>query len=175
MTKRLFFALWPNRTLRQHLLRVQGECLPSPITPPSPAANLHLTLAFLGQVETAQQACLEQGAAGLHLPAFSFRLDRLGYWRKPRILWIGCSATPAALHQLAAALAEVMRSCGLQPEARPYRPHVTLARKQKQGPETPLPLPSLHWEARDFVLAESVSRPGGVLYRILQRWPLLIE
>lgn len=167
--QRLFFALWPDEALREALtplLRLKREC-GGRAHPPS---NLHITLNFLGMVDAAIRDCLERAADEIAVPPFELTLDRFGYWPRPKVMWLGCSKVPGPLQALVEGLNGAMRGCGLQPEGRPYHPHLTLLRKAQRAP-TAEP-PSLTWQADDFVLAESVSTPGGVEYRVLRRWPL---
>ena len=167
--QRLFFALWPSGTMRESLsplLKFNHECGGRP----HPPSNLHITLNFLGMVDADSRDCLEQAVGEIIIPPFELTLNRFGYWPRPRVMWLGCNETPQALTDLVNGLNRVMAQCGLQPESRPYQPHLTLLRKARQAPKQPAP--ELSWQARDFVLAESVSTPGGVEYRVLWRWPL---
>jgi 2'-5' RNA ligase len=98
-----------------------------------PAADLHVTLHYLGDYETETVApVLERVEGG----AFDLRLRGPGHFAlkgRRKILWIGVETnTPLmALHaQVAAALAPL----GYEPERRPYRPHVTLARLAPEAP-----------------------------------------
>lgn len=168
--QRLFFALWPDDAMREALtplLKLKQECGGRD----HPPANLHITLNFLGAVDAETRDCLELAAANIVTPPFDLTLDRFGYWPRPRVMWLGSSEIPQPLADLVMALNRVVEQCGLQPERRPYHPHLTLLRKARQAPlGSP---PELHWQAHDFVLAESVSTPAGVAYRVLRRWPLI--
>ncbi len=167
-SQRLFFALWPDAGERRQLAALL-PVLAQGGGRPVPADNLHLTLAFLGQVTPAQRQCMEAWADTLNPPPLELILDRLEHWPGPRIAWLGPSAWPEALDVLAASLAEGMRQCGLQPDTRPYTPHVTLLRKAPGLPAVPTGLP-VPWRTRSFVLCESRSDGDGVVYRVLRRW-----
>ena len=168
----MFFALWPEPTIRTRL----AALLPGLAEAGRPVAadNLHLTLAFLGPTSARQQACMETWAAGLSCPAFTLELNHYGHWPGPRVAWLAPEQWPEALGELAAALAEGMRHCGLVPDPRPYRPHITLLRKARVLPEG---LPELHipWQIQGFVLCESCSSAQGVEYRVLRRFGLFPE
>ncbi len=168
--QRLFFALWPSGRMRESLtplLKFKHECGGRP----HPPGNLHITLNFLGMVDTDTRDCLEQAAGDIIIPPFELTLDRFGYWPRPRVMWLGCNETPPAMIDLVNGLNRVMEQCGLQPDSRPYHPHLTLLRKARQAPGQSAP--ELLWLAKEFVLVESASTPGGVEYRVLRRWPLL--
>jgi 2'-5' RNA ligase len=167
--QRLFFALWPSDELREALVPLQQlkqECGGRAV----PTDNVHITLNFLGNVDADTRDCLEQAASEITIPPFQLLLDRYGYWRRPRVMWLGCSDMPEPLLHLVDALNRAVEGCGLQPERRPYHAHMTLLRKAKQAPNEPAP--ELDWPVSEFVLVESVSIPGGVEYRVLRRWPL---
>lgn len=167
--QRLFFALWPDDSLREALtplLTLKRECGGRAYPP----ANLHITLNFLGNVDADTRDCLEQGAGAIVIPPFTLMLDRYGYWPRPRVMWLGSSETPAPLADLVNVLNRLISQCGLQPEGRPYQPHLTLLRKAQRAPFAEPP--QLPWPLDTFVLAESVSTPSGVEYRVLRRWKL---
>lgn len=73
---------------------------------------------------------------------------------------------------LASALTEAAENCGLQTDTRPYTPHVTLARHARYLPE--VKFEPVIWRAEAFCLVESCSEPGGVIYKVMQRWPLIM-
>ena len=169
-TQRLFFALWPEPPVRNHLQHALS-LLVDEAGRPVEANNLHLTLAFPGHVDAPTRSCLEQAADAIQLPRFTLQLDRFGYWKHPKVIWYGPSEVPAALMQLAGELEGAMRGCGLTPESRPYRPHVTLLRKAESMPRAEAP--AMRWQVEGFVLVLSEGSPQGVRYRVLRRWPLL--
>lgn len=168
--QRLFFALWPDGVVREALAELlKGE---SPRTGRRvPAPNLHLTLAFVGNVTADQRACLEAAATTVAAAPFTLTLDRLGFWPRPRIVWAGATETPEALRALVARLNAALVPCGYRPEQRPYQAHVTLTRKA-QAPVGCRDIPPIVWPAAEFCLVESVSEEHGSVYRVLARWPL---
>ncbi len=166
-TRRLFFALWPSPDVRRQLARVAHSWTRHPVAD----ANLHMTLLFLGGRTARELGCFCEAAGNLQGEAFELQLDYLGNWARPRIQWLGTSCIPPALLQLVDTLQQALASCGVEPEKRPFVPHVTLSRKEK-NPRVKAGLEPVHWQVRDFVLAESVSAQGGVRYAVVQRWPL---
>ena len=132
----------------------------------------HATLIFLGQVADDALPCIEGVAAGIRSDAFRMRIDQLGYWRRPRILWCGPSGTPEILLRLVSDLQQGLRKCGFKPESRPYAPHITLARKARPVADHVLQSP-VHWAVREFVLAGSHAGAKPPRYQILKRWRLV--
>lgn len=165
---RLFFALWPDAETKQALAVVSQSLSEKGIKPVMPE-NLHVTLAFLGTVNSEQATFLQEQAKGIQCQPFELCFDRLEYWRKPRVLCLSARETPVALADLAGDLTKLGLECGLAMDARPYVPHVTLAKKAGKAVE--LDFAPVFWQANAFVLAESVSQPGGVHYEPVNRWP----
>lgn len=168
---RLFFALWPDESVRRTLgalaLDAQAQCGGRA----TPLDKIHLTLFFVGDVERSRIDALETAAASLGTTSFELVLDRLGYWRHNRIAWAGASKCPRALAALASGLHDALGQAGVKGEDRPYVPHMTLVRNAARPPAAAA-FPPCTWRAREFVLIESVSVAGGVRYDVRSHWPL---
>jgi RNA 2',3'-cyclic 3'-phosphodiesterase len=170
-TQRLFFALWPTEVQQRQWHQQAGSMLAGCHGRLVAAHNLHLTLVFLGPVSNAVRQCLERAVADIHGAPFTLVLDTAGYWYKPQVVWLGCSELPVPLARLVSALSTAARDCGLTPDTRTYRPHLTLARKVRRDPGN-FPLTPFIWPVEGFALVESLSPPEGVLYRPVRRWDL---
>lgn len=164
--QRLFFALWPDDAVRAELA---GALRPAPDGRLVRRENLHLTLVFLGSVNQETRACVEQAASGVTCEPFELVFDVAGYFPRPQVAWIAPARTPASLVALVQALREALVPCGLAPDPRPYRPHLTLARKVRRRPAVPVITP-IAWPVTAFSLVESRSQPGGVRYIPVQSW-----
>ena len=134
--------------------------------------NLHLTLAFLGFVGDDRIACVEDAGARVHGRAFSLSFTSTGYFARPRVLWSGCQEVPEALRGLVAELWAALGECGIEPEHREFRAHVTLARKVGKGVVTGVHSPVV-WPVRSFCLIESRTLPEGARYEVRARWDLV--
>jgi len=106
-------------------------------------ANLHITLAFLGNVEATRYdeivAALDTAAAGA--PRFSLTLDKLGAFpheRRPRVVYLGARDASASFRHLARAVRERYETMGFAFEDDNVA-HVTIARV-KGGSARPLPM-----------------------------------
>lgn len=158
---RVFFAIWPNDSLRERLVEIQqpirgGRKLV--------AANLHLTLHYIGEVTEVD--CLLEKAGRISFRSVAFTLDQYGVFRQARVLWAGPEVWPEELSGLAADCRQVAADCGFSPKGDRFRPHVTLARKIRSLPALP-EFKMLSWRYSHFVLVESVSTPQGVVYKRL--------
>ncbi len=171
-THRVFFALWPPAEAAARLhgaaLTAHKDCGGRVMR----RENLHVTLAFLGNVSPARLAQAEAVADGIAAPAFDVGLDRLGWWKHNRILWAGSAAPPPALAQLADLLGAGLRTAGFALDERPFALHATLLRNARCAAPVPRLDPPVGWRAGEFVLAESVAGPDGSRYAVRRRWPL---
>ena len=170
-SQRLFFALWPGAEVQAALAEAGAAALGRRKARRVAADKLHITLAFLGEVDDRTQACAESVAASLAGRAFDLSLDQLGYWGRRGLLWAGPAATPPALSALVADLGAGLEQCGLPQDQRPFRPHVTLARKAPRLPSHQ-PIPAIHWPVRRFVLVASRLTPQGAVYPPVGEWSL---
>lgn len=169
--RRLFFALWPDEEVRRRLGHLLENSLRIRSGRPEQIDKLHVTLVFIGDADDGRIACLEQAAAGVPAGAFELVLDRIGYWGRPRILWLASRQAPPAALSLVRALNAALESCGLTAEQRPYRPHMTLARKVRHPPRDNS-IDPIRWRVESYALMESIPREKGTAYRVLRVWPL---
>ncbi|MCS7462770.1 RNA 2',3'-cyclic phosphodiesterase [Paenibacillus doosanensis] len=104
--------------------------------------DLHITLTFLGDTDTVtadkvKAAMNDAASAGA---PFRLQLGRLGTFGRPpapSVLWMGVQGELDALHSLQSRIEQSVMPLGFRPEDRPYRPHITIARKYAD--ESPFP------------------------------------
>lgn len=170
-TMRVFFALWPDDSVRGALAQLatglRRECGGRVV----PARNLHLTLVFVGNIGAGRVQQLCELAAGFAAPAFAMTVDVVEYWRHNRIVCAGPRECAEALRTLVAGLEEALKAGGFRFDRRPYAPHITLLRNARSAPHVPA-AGDIAWQARDFALVQSVHREGGSVYEVVGRWPL---
>ncbi len=169
--QRLFFALWPNDEVREGFAAIASKSLKRRGRK-IPAENLHLTLAFLGSVAPETRRCAESAASDISGASFTLEFTHLGFWPRPRVIWSGCDETPEALTALVNALRQGLKGCGIEPELRPYRAHLTLARKASVEPSFGEPHAPISWTVDAFHLLESKTLSTGAQYKMLRSWPL---
>jgi 2'-5' RNA ligase len=158
---RLFLALWPAPALLDELLaHAAAWSWPARARRTRPE-RLHLTLHFLGNVPAERLPDLRSGL-DVKWTGCELALDRASVWAGG-IAVLEAAQVPAPLARLHAALADRLRAMEIPLEDRPYRPHVTLARKA-HGAEPPCFAP-LRWAAGPrYALVRSAG--GG--YETLQ-------
>jgi RNA 2',3'-cyclic 3'-phosphodiesterase len=131
---RAFVALTVSSEQGAALARVQTRLrrLPCRIGWVRPE-QLHLTLAFLGERPAAELAAVPGLLRRLAAPVrpFLWRLHGLGYFgspRHPKVIWAGVTDGARELCAWQEQLAAELAGLGLELEARPFAPHLTLGR-----------------------------------------------
>ena len=166
--RRVFFALWPDDATRSALRFATQRAVQASSGRPIAKANLHLTVAFLGEL-TKEALEMARGAPPIPVGEFEITLDGLGVWPESKILWLAPLDPPPALGELEAQLWDGLAERGFRAEDRIYRPHVTLARRARPVQEAVAPV---RWPVRELALVESVPYGKNVHYEVLQTWPL---
>lgn len=171
---RVFFGLEPDAATtlaianwRDRQLLCSGR--------PVPAANLHITLAFIGELPEPDidRLCraVDDWVPG-KVPGATLKLDRTGYWPRPGIFWLGPGEWPDHLSRLAGKLGSLARSSGGKRDRNNFQPHITLYRRCTEPPPAPPSTPALEMRYEHFTLFESRQGRQGVSYHALQDWAL---
>jgi 2'-5' RNA ligase len=172
-TLRLFFALWPDEKVRASLARLIDALKQTAAGKWVKPDNLHITLAFLGAVNEDRLASVDEVAEGIVGQPFELRLDRIEFWKKSGVICLSPAITPVALENLASTLTAELRRIGFVMENRPWRAHLTIARKGCPGFLSPQYLDDpICWSANSFTLVESQISPMGSLYQVRKIWNL---
>ena len=171
-SQRLFFALELPDSLQQQLVQWRAEQFAAEAGKPVAAANLHLTLAFLGDVSDETSRKLQRMASRIEQRAFTLDLDDAGHWPRPGVVWLGCQRAPRGVLQLANLLRAQAARHGCAQSAQPFHPHITLLRQATHP--VALPPRGFHWRAeiQHFALFSSQFVRGRTRYQALARWPL---
>ena len=175
---RLFVALRPPRAIRARLLALTGGV---PGARWQEDDQLHLTLRFIGDVETRTAEDIAASLGSVRGAAIDLRLAGCGVFDdrrgRPNALWAGVSPREplAALHRK---VDQAMMRVGLEPERRAYLPHITLARMSgSAGPVARwlaehAALGSEPFAVDAMILYESRLGTGGASYEPVARYPL---
>ncbi|MHB8874093.1 MAG: RNA 2',3'-cyclic phosphodiesterase [Myxococcaceae bacterium] len=143
---------------------------------------MHLTLAFLGEVEEEKLPALEaaiETVAARHRPV-SLAVSGGGTFggsKHPRVLWSALSGDLDELAQIQADLAAALVPLGYTPELRDFQPHLTFARARNPRGDAALAdcaqaLQSTRLgevTVRELVLFQSQLSPKGARYTALLR------
>jgi 2'-5' RNA ligase len=102
-----------------------------------PPENYHLTLRFIGEVESWRAEEVDEALANIRARPFELSLRGVGLFEKGgRIsaLWVGVEKAEA-LAFLQGKVEIALQRIGLEPERKRFAPHVTLARTERAPPE----------------------------------------
>jgi RNA 2',3'-cyclic 3'-phosphodiesterase len=183
-TRRLFVAVDPPRSAREHLQRSVAPLRDAPGAPRWAAPERwHLTLLFLGAVPeervgplTAAAGTVVSGASAMELRLAG--AGRFGSVRRPQVFWAGLDGDVPALVELAARLADAARDLGLPIEDRTFRPHLTLGRWPPRRPADGT-LPELlagyvgpAWPVTEVRLVESHLGGKATRHEVLAAFPI---
>lgn len=172
---RLFTAVDIPREVIHALDGLIARLKPSARIKWSPATNLHITTKFIGEWPDQRLGELTDALRPLAAPEpIPIAVRGLGFFpnaRAPRVFWAGVEA-PASLVELARQTDRALIRLGIPSEARPFSPHLTLARIKE-----PIPLGRLHeaiaalastefgtFNVDRFYLYRSTLNPSGSVY-----------
>jgi 2'-5' RNA ligase len=138
----------------------------------------HVTLRFFGWTRPDTLAALEEPlrAAAAECPPGEMGVRGLGLFPdrgSPRVLWMGLLLWPE-VHVLQARCEAAAVAAGLEPEPRPFHPHLTLGRWRDRVRARPT-LPEADLGAArvdEVVLYRSDLRPSASLHTPMARFPL---
>ena len=102
------------------------------------AESLHITLKFLGEVESARLAGVEDALrrAAAQTRAFELTIGQFGAFPslgRPDIFWLGVQPSDALL-SLQQAIEAAYEPLGFAREPRAFRPHITVGRRRGREP-----------------------------------------
>jgi RNA 2',3'-cyclic 3'-phosphodiesterase len=174
---RLFFALWPSEDMQSALAKTAEPAVRAADGRAIPAQNLHSTLAFLGAVPQSRFDSLGPIADDVATrwrrraaPAIALTLDGIEHWRRAEILCACASVMPPAATDLASGLKDALLAGGFAPDLKPFRAHVTLARKVARARDAAMT--PVVWSFDSFALVASQTAPSGSSYSVVGTWAL---
>ena len=171
----MFFALWPDARSREALHALAMDVAKQRGGRAPHERNLHVTLAFVGEVTAPRIPVLETlgGTCAGACPAFDLSLDALG-GTSQGISWLAPRDVPAPLATLHASLVAALSADAFAIERRRFRPHATLARKCT-GPATRRGVVPIAWRVDRLALVASTPAQGGSSYADIASWPLATD
>jgi 2'-5' RNA ligase len=183
--KRLFAAIriHPSETFVQHYYSLRKPLREEKIKWVDPG-NIHLTLKFFGETPESNipviGAALEQAAR--ETPVFGLEIKDTGIFGsryQPRVIWLGI-APREDIAMLAENIFGKLEAAGMPRDRQNFVPHLTLARiKFLDDKKTFRQVIERHGqvyiqkeEVKEFHLFESILRPQGPVYSILETYKL---
>lgn len=182
-TERLFLAVDPSPAQREAVTELQAtlrrDARLARALRCSPPEQVHLTLAFLGDVPRGRRAAVVRAAsvAASRTAPFAWRPARLDGFpsaRRARVAWLGLEQGDAEMIALRRTLVAALAEEGVPPgDARAFTPHLTIARTRRGRavmlPELEASTPLA--TAGHLRLIRSVLGAGGARHDLLARLP----
>ncbi len=152
------------------------------------AESIHLTLKFLGEIESARLPSVFHAVreASAPLAPLALRLAGLGCFpnpHRPRVVWAGVQEPTGQLGALQGAIEAALARAGFPREERGFTPHLTLARIHERAARPEIEAlgaavaayrlsvaPAM--TAREVHVIQSDLRPSGPIYTSLDAAPL---
>ena len=164
---RCFVALWPDAAARARLAALadeQGTLHRGARA--MRAENLHLTLAFIGELDEPRARAAAQAVVRLEAPPFVWTLERLGVFARARVLWAG-GPRCEALEALATRVRAALDALAIAYDRKPFAAHATLLRNLPRSAAhtaaSPI-APPIVWRAARPVLLRSATEAGRLRY-----------
>jgi len=128
VTKRLFVAIDLPESTRQLLAGLDPVIRGVRWTE---GDQMHLTLGFFGDVAEALDLGLREKLGAIEFGGFFLPIIGIGTFPPkgpPRIIWIGVGKAHPHLFQIHKRVQEAALAVGIEPQLRPWHPHITIAR-----------------------------------------------
>ncbi|MBP2169856.1 2'-5' RNA ligase [Erwinia toletana] len=172
-TRRLFFGIGLPQTIQQEIIAWRAAAFDAAAGRPLAAANLHLTLAFLGEVSDEKTTAISRLAGRIRQPPFTLHIDDAGHWPRPGVVWLGLRQAPRGLVQLAEMLRSQAARSGCYQSPHPFHPHISLLRNATRP--VAMPPRDFHWQfdVTHFSLLQSTFAQGRSSYKVIESWPLI--
>lgn len=147
-------------------------------------ASMHLTLRFIGEVNSSVFADIRDVLDEVVFQPFSMQLAGVGFFPlrgTPNVVWVGIEKNEV-LFQLQKRVESVLVRCGIDPERRKYFPHITLARL-KNSPSVKVGdylsshalFRSSEFRVEKFSLYSSVLGKSGARHFVERSYPVDIQ
>ena len=141
-----------------------------------PDQQLHLTLSFLGNVAPDLMEPLLGGLARVHVPPFFLPLEGMGAFKlhgRPFAVWVGTGRGHPHLFALHKRIQDAVLSAGIEPDLKPFLPHVTVGRTRELSSQALQPLLRKHaktehgiFHVERFVLFSSRPARARMLHSV---------
>lgn len=187
MKIRSFLAFELPLEIKNTVARVSGELRQSSLNARwVKVDNIHLTVVFMGNIETEDIPAIARGVQEVcqTFGPFDLSLKGIGCFpsrRNPRVLWLGLDGDLEPMSEFRDALQEHLTGFGIKEEKRKFKPHLTLGRfrkpKRMDFKEDQLlskyeDLSSSVYSLKELILFKSDLKPTGAVYTKVEAWPL---
>jgi RNA 2',3'-cyclic 3'-phosphodiesterase len=175
MAKRLFIALELPESCRETLVALNPHVKGLRWLPPE---QLHVTMSFIGHVNSIQEEPLREALADVQVPQFFLPIQGVGTFggARPTLVWAGLGKAHPHLFALHKHLQDAVLHAGLEPDLKPFHPHITLGRANGVSGATLLPFLRRNaeaefglWRVTGFAMFSSVLSSEGAIHTLEMR------
>jgi RNA 2',3'-cyclic 3'-phosphodiesterase len=141
--------------------------------------QLHLTLSFLGDVGAPSEDRLHEALREVRVPPFFLPLYGVGVFNvrgRPSVVWAGVGKGHPHLFALHQRIQDAVLHAGLEPDLKPFHPHITLGRAKGISRQALQPFIRRYAETNlgmfdvtGFELYSSVLASGGAIHHVEMR------
>ena len=178
---RAFIAIELNKKIQDELAKIQNEIKASgALVKWVKPENIHLTLKFLGNIDTDLITKIKDILNDLSSKheVFTMKLNKVGAFpkpRNPRIIWVGQEDGQVKIKSIAEELEENLSKIGIPKEEKPFHSHVTLGRvksplnrfKLAEALTSKEKIPELSFAVDRIVLFKSTLTSQGPIYEAI--------
>lgn len=157
---RLFIAIRFSEDIRKGLISTMHDLKKKNVGGNySPADNLHLTLAFIGETQNADG--VKKAMESVPFTPFMLTLTDLGNFGD--ILWVGAKGGQK-LKAYVKALRDSLDQAGIKYDRKKFEPHITLVRKASNVHPQGVSVPKKEMMVRKISLMKSETKNGKMVY-----------
>ncbi len=138
MPKRLFVAIDLPASVQQFLRALDPSVPGMKWSQPD---QMHLTVGFFGSVDADREDKLRERLQKIEFGSFFLPLSGVGSFKSrgsPSVIWIGVGKGHPHLFQLHKQVSDAALAANIEPDLRPWHPHITLARCRGVSPQAVL-------------------------------------
>ena len=175
MSKRLFIGLELPLSSRETLTALDPKIKGLRWLP---VGQLHLTMSFLGPVEQEAMQRLKANLEKVCVPPFFLPIHGVGSFGgdRPTVVWAGVGKGHPHLFALHKHIQDAVLRAGLEPDLKPFHPHITTGRAKNVSRAAILPFLRRYadtefdmWKVTGFTLFSSVLSREGTTYNVEMR------
>lgn len=175
MAKRLFIALELPESYRETLAALDPHVKGLRWLR---AEQLHVTMSFIGHVNSTQEEPLREALAEVRVPQFFLPIQGVGTFggARPTVVWAGLGKGHPHLFALHKHVQDAVLYAGLEPDLKPFHPHITLGRASGVSRATLLPFLRRNaelefglWKVMGFAVFSSILSSEGAIHFVEMR------
>ena len=175
VAKRLFIALELPESCRETLAALNPHVRGLRWLP---AEQLHVTMSFIGRVNSAHEERLREALAEVRVPVFFLPIQGMSTFggARPTVVWAGVGKGHPHLFALHKHIQDAVLHAGLEPDLKPFHPHITVGRANAVSGATLLPFLRRNaetefglWKVTGFAMLSSILAPEGPIHTVEMR------